>query len=411
MTSRNSTVREAVLDTVADPARPAAYHRQTAIFDPVMDRPVLGTIVLVGAGALGTAAALALAKMGVGDFAVYDPDTVEVHNSPNQVLFAATDAGQHKVSVLSRALQTLTGTTVSDPRGRGQLFRLSVQVNVLRFPPAMARQYDTVVVATDNLPSRARIWEQAKQEGRCRTFIDLRMGGRAAVRYVLTRNPHGEWNPQAVMAYEDLLTRTPDDDACGARSFIGTAMICGGLFAQSLAYVARGQTVPFELAFHYDHPAMPITIVGPGYEPPVAPPPPAPESNDRTVELVRLLRQVPLGPLNREGLRAIASALLGAGAFSGRAEDLEPLALAYLWVDRLGWDTRTTNSLDVQVAQGVSAHLEGIGLPFPLYGNGLIGPGDPAYDALWAHDPTNGRISAVEDLYALPLAALDRDAF
>ena len=41
-------------------------------------------ITILGAGAVGSFTTLTLAKLGCSSLTVYDPDTVEVHNLPNQ---------------------------------------------------------------------------------------------------------------------------------------------------------------------------------------------------------------------------------------------------------------------------------------------------------------------------------------
>ena len=72
------------------------YVRQSDIINP----EVLGTPVhIIGAGAIGSCAALALAKIGFKDFTVYDFDSVELHNLPNQ-MYRAKDIGKPKVEAL-----------------------------------------------------------------------------------------------------------------------------------------------------------------------------------------------------------------------------------------------------------------------------------------------------------------------
>ena len=58
------------------------YWRQTDIVDA--DRLAELPVTVIGAGATGSFITLALAKMGVRHITVYDDDTVEEHNLPNQ---------------------------------------------------------------------------------------------------------------------------------------------------------------------------------------------------------------------------------------------------------------------------------------------------------------------------------------
>ena len=81
------------------------YHRQLDILDPKsMDVPV----TIIGAGATGSFTALSLAKMGIRNITIYDFDTVEEHNLPNQ-FYRQCDLGKRKVEALREA-----GAAVAD---------------------------------------------------------------------------------------------------------------------------------------------------------------------------------------------------------------------------------------------------------------------------------------------------------
>lgn len=64
-------------------------------------------IVMIGCGALGTAAALYLAGAGVGMMDVIDYDTVDLSNLQRQPAFAEADAGKPKARVLAGRLAAL----------------------------------------------------------------------------------------------------------------------------------------------------------------------------------------------------------------------------------------------------------------------------------------------------------------
>lgn len=72
--------------------------------DRLRNRPVR----IYGCGALGSAVALLLAKLGV-TLILIDDDVIESHNIPNQLLFGINDIGKHKAVVLARKLEELTG--------------------------------------------------------------------------------------------------------------------------------------------------------------------------------------------------------------------------------------------------------------------------------------------------------------
>jgi adenylyltransferase/sulfurtransferase len=62
------------------------------------------TVVIVGCGALGSAVAHLLARMGVGTLKLIDGDSVEVHNLARQHLYEQKDVGVQKVEALKNHL-------------------------------------------------------------------------------------------------------------------------------------------------------------------------------------------------------------------------------------------------------------------------------------------------------------------
>jgi molybdopterin/thiamine biosynthesis adenylyltransferase len=65
-------------------------------------------IDVIGAGAVGSAIVLQLAKLGLEKIRVWDPDVVEPHNLANQRYLQA-DIGAFKVEALARAVKDATG--------------------------------------------------------------------------------------------------------------------------------------------------------------------------------------------------------------------------------------------------------------------------------------------------------------
>lgn len=64
-------------------------------------------IAIVGAGGLGSPAALYLAAAGVGKLSLIDPDTVSLSNLQRQVLFRSEDVDTKKVETASKHLRAL----------------------------------------------------------------------------------------------------------------------------------------------------------------------------------------------------------------------------------------------------------------------------------------------------------------
>ncbi|MFZ4483873.1 MAG: molybdopterin-synthase adenylyltransferase MoeB [Chthoniobacterales bacterium] len=102
-------------------------------------------VLLIGAGGLGSSAALYLAAAGVGTLGIIDPDEVELSNLHRQILHGTTDVGRPKVESASRRL------AAGNPHPRIEPIRG-------RFTAAHAqdlvRGWDLVVDGCDNFSTR-----------------------------------------------------------------------------------------------------------------------------------------------------------------------------------------------------------------------------------------------------------------
>ncbi|WP_025322081.1 HesA/MoeB/ThiF family protein [Deferrisoma camini] len=102
-------------------------------------------VLVVGAGGLGSPAALYLAAAGVGTVGLCDADRVDLTNLQRQILHGTPDVGRPKVD-----------------SGAEALARLNPGVRVVRHPVRLTaanaleivRDYDVVVDGTDTFPSK-----------------------------------------------------------------------------------------------------------------------------------------------------------------------------------------------------------------------------------------------------------------
>ena len=103
------------------------------------------SVLIIGAGGLGSPAALYLAAAGVGRIGLIDNDAVDLSNLQRQVIHATSDVGTPKVH---SAKATLNGI---DPNVKVEVFHERLNpTNVLdRF-----KGWDLIVDGTDNLPTR-----------------------------------------------------------------------------------------------------------------------------------------------------------------------------------------------------------------------------------------------------------------
>lgn len=86
------------------------YWRQLDLFSPEKfgDKEVH----VVGVGATGSYVAFMLVKMGVSNLHVWDFDSVELHNLPNQI-YRLKDVGRPKVEALAEIIADATGIAIT----------------------------------------------------------------------------------------------------------------------------------------------------------------------------------------------------------------------------------------------------------------------------------------------------------
>jgi molybdopterin/thiamine biosynthesis adenylyltransferase len=102
-------------------------------------------ILIVGAGGLGSPAALYLAAAGVGTIGIVDGDVVDLTNLQRQVIHTTEDLGAEKVRSAEKKIRALnrdiTVLTYSE----------LMKANNIR---PIVRQYDFVIDGTDNFPAK-----------------------------------------------------------------------------------------------------------------------------------------------------------------------------------------------------------------------------------------------------------------
>lgn len=131
-----------------DAREAARYARQFAL--PGMgregqERLKSGSVLVVGAGALGSASALYLAAAGVGRIGLVDADTVDVSNLQRQVLYGESDIGQKKTAAAAARLRNL------NPHLEIETYDTWLEAaNAL----AIATRYDVILDGADNFPAR-----------------------------------------------------------------------------------------------------------------------------------------------------------------------------------------------------------------------------------------------------------------
>jgi molybdopterin/thiamine biosynthesis adenylyltransferase len=184
--------------------------RQLDLISPdVLGEP----IHIIGAGAIGGATAMALAKMGFEDITVYDFDSVEVENISNQ-WFRFSDIGRPKVEALKEIIKDFTGVEID----------------------AKAERYESgalkgiVISAVDSMAARKMIWDAHKDFGvGTKLFIDGRMAVETALIYAMQ-----PMNDKDVASYEKTLYTDENavHERCTAKAVMYTTMAIAGHIAK-----------------------------------------------------------------------------------------------------------------------------------------------------------------------------------
>lgn len=104
-----------------------------------------GSVLIVGAGGLGSPVALYLAAAGVGRIGLVDRDTVDLSNIHRQIIHTETNVGVHKVDSAASAILALNSSVSIDKHKDG-----FTPLNAVH----LVRQYDVVVDASDNPATR-----------------------------------------------------------------------------------------------------------------------------------------------------------------------------------------------------------------------------------------------------------------
>lgn len=130
-------------------------------------------VLLVGAGGLGSPAALYLAAAGVGTLGIVDFDRVDITNLHRQLLHGTSDVGRTKLESAVDRLREVNPHVTVEPHE----VRLS-SANALE----LFRQYDLVVDGTDNFQTRYLVNDACVLTGRPNVYGSIfRFDGQVSV--------------------------------------------------------------------------------------------------------------------------------------------------------------------------------------------------------------------------------------
>lgn len=166
---------------------------------------------IIGAGAIGSHVALMLAKMGITDLTIYDPDFVSIENMSCQG-YRFSDIGKPKVQALFEIVKDYT----------------NIEIKKVQEPWTKEKPFDLrgiVISAADSMQVRTDLFTHCKNDFRVDWFIDSRMGAESALMYVMNAQ-----RPEDQSAYEATLyaDKNAQPERCTAKATIYTANLLSG---------------------------------------------------------------------------------------------------------------------------------------------------------------------------------------
>jgi molybdopterin/thiamine biosynthesis adenylyltransferase len=182
-------------------------------------------VLIVGAGGLGSPAALYLAAAGVGVIGLADPDVVSLSNLQRQVLYAAADVGAPKIQRAAERLAALNPNVQVEPH--------AVAVSDEN-AAALVRRYDLVLDGTDDFPVRFAVNAACVAEGR--TLVSGAVGRWSGQVGVFSGRP----------CYRCLVGAPPPDaETCAAVGVVGALTgVIGSMMAVEAIKLITGAGEP-----------------------------------------------------------------------------------------------------------------------------------------------------------------------
>lgn len=216
-----------------------SFQRQLDIVSP-QDLAKI-SIMVIGAGGIGSKTVRELAKMGAPNITVYDHDIVEAHNSPNTV-YTKRDRGHLKVDRLQ------------------EICEADADVRIIKMPfrfPVKGETISGVVIsAVDSLAIRRMIWQYIKKNKEVPLYIDGRMSGESMKIYTIDPNLKDD-----IELYEETISPDiePFQESCTARAITYNTSGIATFIANHVKRFAKGEQCPREILFDYAAPSFDVT--------------------------------------------------------------------------------------------------------------------------------------------------------
>lgn len=178
-------------------------------------------VLVIGCGAIGSFATLALAKMGVGNITAYDFDTVDTVNMNNQ-FYRFKDIGRPKATALQSLVYDFT--------------EVMITAHLRKFEGS-DEQYDIVLMAVDSMEARKELHTKIK----AKWMIDTRMGAEVYNQYVVNLRSQDSIKSYAKTLYTDAEAVA---ERCTAKSTIYTALTAGSMVCKAVKNILADEPHP-----------------------------------------------------------------------------------------------------------------------------------------------------------------------
>lgn len=193
-------------------------------------------VLLVGAGGIGSPAALYLAAAGVGTLGIADDDTVSLSNLQRQILHGTADLGRSKLASASDAIAAINPHVAVVPHA----LRLG-EHNA----PAIVDAYDIVLDGSDNFSTRYAMADLCERLAKpLVTAAVQRFSGSLTTLTPYATGSDGVAHP----GYRDLFPEPPPEGlvpSCAEAGILGVVTgILGTLAAAEVVKLATGAGDP-----------------------------------------------------------------------------------------------------------------------------------------------------------------------
>lgn len=207
------------------------HWRQLDIADP---EKLKIPITVVGAGGIGSEVTKILAKVGFSDIEVYDDDTIEEYNLPNQ-FYRTQDIGKPKVLALKEIIKDFTDI---DIEAHDELFKSQ-------------KPRELLIVTVDSMDTRIAIYNAVKHVPYLKYIIDGRMGGE-----VFCVNTVDMRSPIEKEFYEKTLYPSSEAEqlACTAKAIMYNVGTVASIIVNNAKRASMGQK--FKKQVDFDYPNM-----------------------------------------------------------------------------------------------------------------------------------------------------------